>query len=798
MKFSFLVLLLLTHIRTSLIVPDLTRPIIFSSNDSQTLNKEIQFKFKLGDSVGIPHRHFVHIDMSRAGLVFRQRKGQIDSSGLERTAEIDYTCSLSDSSGAVFQTVSLDSNDTAVLSCQLVDLRKSAIFPPHSWVVLTIKLLFSSELPIITDSVKIVTSPSNINSLVTNSNYSFTAFATYNSFANLPTSSVPLLITSFAVQVTGGSAEIEASSNFINYGDTFDVNITCLVNKWIPKDFFFEFHYDSTLFEGTSEISSKAISGAGTNYLKFALNGSLALEQKSPGVLLLKGLIEDLVVGRNFQLSIKGMKAKYRWTNKTFFKMVVMYKNTNTVFSSSENTENFSIKKANLNISSISNPDGYEYVVSAMSWPFRFSIKPNVPLSNIFLVVTTERLANEAYLRFNASTCEFLLSNNTFTSGLFCHPYVRHDELGIVVENGIIAKVDALSNIAELSFTVWGYISKCDSVTGVTPVNYKIRAYSNIQNAQVPVFEEIFELANSGKKTITNCLQNQNLVKISTKTCLTNLTTETQGSVFLVAVELNEIRLHKTAAKTFIDPNFGFLAAPTNIGAGTLSYTFNADHLKLFQSSELKYLFSTTVNTNEPFLISGKSPFDCDYNFPLAPMYSTVSGVSPQSTFLTNSFTQINFRKKWFLGGTYRKNKDQTTTTTFDTTKTPIERCFVQWILDKSSNTTTKAVSFIPKLSSATNFGLTEIVSHLENLRTSPKTETGNLLYINYLMETKEVADDLINHTMTNLPISDQNDNYSHYKITGILTSNTYSVSTRRMLVQENYTGTYNFGALRG
>ena len=307
-----------------------------------------------------------------------------------------FQCSLTDNSNNQYMLKALGSaqgtinvsvaGEDNIAYCQLIDTSNLLPLKVGLGTIYTFTITLNSAIGTqYINQVSLFTATSNNpDKIIIDTLPFFGNIALYNDWT--PSSSTkPLDFLNVNVYQAGTTTTLATINPYI----TFDLNIVFKVNSFISSaDHLIVFQYPTDTVKAGLQVSSLPRTATTTDPLQKALTGSLGLKQLNSNSFYLDGVSEDLVINRQFQITIKGWTALDTNINSSKpIEVFVYYKNTFSVLSYVKNLI-FNVVPWTLNSPSANHPENWN-IYAGGAWPvtFKFTTPPNVPSSGGYVVI---------------------------------------------------------------------------------------------------------------------------------------------------------------------------------------------------------------------------------------------------------------------------------------------------------------------------------------------------------------------------------------------------------------------------
>ena len=260
------------------------------------------------------------------------------------------------------------------------------------------------------------------------------------------------------------------ASTTLNFGQLFDLTVNLKVNSqsFITKDSLIVFKMGNNTVYSPTFCLFNPIST--TNLLQSSIYGNVGcsnfgLPQDSSVVI--KGIDEDLIQSREFQIIFKNMKVKTNQpSSPDLLELFVFYKNTYTVISYANNPI-FNIPSASFSTLSVNHPEGWDiYQGAAFPMQFTFAVTAEILQGAYILIQQVETDTSIRKWNFIASTCDFSGNDSsygyTFGNRPTCVP-LRYDfnYNNNLMGSGIFFKLPYIGFGFIYTVTVFGYTEIC-------------------------------------------------------------------------------------------------------------------------------------------------------------------------------------------------------------------------------------------------------------------------------------------------------------------------------------------------
>lgn len=362
-------------------------------------------------------------------------------------------------------------------------------------------MTFNTIKPINTfKNLKISTSSSaKINNMEYQMIYNFSAFNIYNA------------ATSDALSIYSS----DFSKNEANLSDDFSANFNFAVDLPENKQILTMNSMFVVLELTNLDISKSTVTSQGvgeepllTNLKSFDLtkiNYSENIFTIAPttntSILLLDNFSENLVKGRKFRLNITSLKFIQNSDSLSTVKVLVLWKNTNSVVSSFKYTINVTCVKYKFDVDStmINHINNYPYLYSNSAFPVEVSFKLNESTEKDIIITTTAASTaadnfNKHLIHFIPSTCEFYL---TGSKDAFCIEEATIASTGTKSTSKLIVKKPKINKNTTFKLRVWILINGIDFDAGQTvPITIEIAGFSDVYTfpaAKLPKFVTLLE-----------------------------------------------------------------------------------------------------------------------------------------------------------------------------------------------------------------------------------------------------------------------------------------------------------------
>jgi hypothetical protein len=507
---SYLLFTLLIYTAGLNIIPDSQNPIQIKYPNKAS-NPSIVLRFSLAEgSAGLNYKQFLAVSFPKAigtsDLLFDQYSSK-------------WTCELTDSNGAAYKVTAVPGLlspqgfgvENNVAYCQLDDYVN---YLKHG-----VSYIFTLGLSVNIASTNFINgvglflcTSNNAEKVIIDSAPVFGNFGLYNNWETITPK--PLDIT--------GTPQISIGK-IIPYS-TFDVTINFKVNSLIENtETFVIVKYNPLLVNAPVSISSDKISDD-------PLKGPLAvtLQPFTNESVLISGVTDNLIPGREFKLTLKQFKALDNISIDKSLKVIVYYKNTYSILSYAS-VDVFNIVPGDINITSIAHPEQWDIWRNG-AWPIKFTFKPTSDINNNSYVLIQHTNAKDTVnkLSFIASTCDFSDFsdiNNSFGTRPSCYP-LRHDHdypnkssTDDYSGSGIFFNVKSLLSSKDYTLTVWIFADNCggndianfnligNSTNSSVTFNFKITVLKDIDSSALDenrlLNNNSFIIAQSGKTNMT-------------------------------------------------------------------------------------------------------------------------------------------------------------------------------------------------------------------------------------------------------------------------------------------------------
>ena len=231
-------------------------------------------------------------------------------------------------------------------------------------------------------------------------------------------------IVNAAVTVTQGPSASTSGTIVYPYNQ-FDVTLTLKANNFITAaDHVIVFQYPTTTVTAAGTVLTAQ--AAANDPLQVALKGNLAIAPFGSNGVFLSGVGEDLIPGRQFQISLKGWKALDSNIGVTgAITVLVYYKNTYSVLSSISNNI-FLVTQDVLKVTA-NHPEFWD-VYRGGAWPITFTLKTTNDLTSGGWVVIQQTNTLDSStsggnkVTFIPSTCDFSKNDSSFDNSFGKRP----------------------------------------------------------------------------------------------------------------------------------------------------------------------------------------------------------------------------------------------------------------------------------------------------------------------------------------------------------------------------------------